>query len=172
MDYEISHELDVPLDALELALMSPDLASELLARVDTMRSIDVQAHDVSAEEIARTWRFEAKAPFKALAQYNVTREMMIWDEVWAYSRTTHVATFHIVPRPGVDLDANWRKRISAGGSYQLDALSDGRTRRTVAGHMDIDLRMVGPVIERLAIAELRKAYAAEVEALLSLCSLV
>jgi hypothetical protein len=172
MEYEISHELDVPIDALELALMSPDLASELLQRVDSMGAIDLKAHEVSDERIARTWRFEAKAPFKILAAYDITREMMIWDEVWEYNRATHVASFHIVPRPGVDLDANWRKRVSAGGRYQLDPLSDGRSRRTVVGHMDIGLRVVGPVIERLAIKELRKAYDAEAEALLSLCSLV
>ena len=172
MEYEISHELDAPLDALELALMSPDLATELLQRVDSMGSIDLTAHEVSEQRISRTWRFEAKAPFKLLEAYDITRDMMIWDEVWDYNRTTHVASFHIVPRPGVDLDANWRKRVRAGGRYQLDALSDGRSRRTVVGHMDIELRVVGPMIERLAIAEIRKAYAAEAEALLSLCSLV
>lgn len=172
MDFEVSHELDAPLDALELALMSPDLSSELLSRVDSMATIDVQSHEVSDERIARTWRYEAKAPLKILAAYDVTREMMIWDEVWTYDRTTHLASFHIVPRPGVDLDANWRKRVKSGGRYQLDPLSDGRCRRTVVGHMDIGLRMIGPMVERLAIAELRKAYAAEAEALLSLCSLV
>ena len=172
MEYDISHEIDAPLDALELALMSPDLASELLARVDSMAAIDVRAHEVSDARIHRTWRFEAKAPLKILSAYNVTREMMIWDEVWDYNRTTHVASYHIVPRPGVDLDANWRKRIQAGGRYQLDAIGDGRTRRAVVGHMDIGLRMIGPMVERLAIGELRKAYAAEAEALLSLCSLV
>lgn len=172
MEFEVSHELDAPMDALELALMSPELASELLARVDSMQDISVQSSEVSEDVIARTWRFEAKAPLKILAAYDVTREMMIWDEVWEYNRKTHVASFHIVPRPGVDLDANWRKRIQSGGRYQLDPIGDGRTRRTVVGHMDIGLRMVGPMVERLAVSELRKAYAAEAEALLSLCSLV
>ena len=172
MDFEVSHEIDAPLDTLELALMSPDLASELQRRVPSMAAITVQSHEVTDEQIQRTWRFEAKAPLKILSAYDVTREMMIWDEVWDYSRTTHIAEFHIVPRPGVDLDANWRKRIRSGGRYQLDPLSDGRCRRTVVGRMDIDLRMIGPVVERVAVAEMRKAYAAEAEALLSLCSLV
>ncbi len=172
MDFEVSHELDAPVDALELALMSPDLAAALLARVDSMRAIEVQSHEVSDQRITRTWRFEAKAPLKVLSAYEITREMMVWDEVWDYHRATHVASFHIVPRPGVDLEAPWRKRVSAGGRYQLDPLSDGRCRRTVVGHMTIDLRVVGPMVERLAVAELRKAYAAEAEALLGLCSLV
>ena len=172
MEYEYSHELDARIDAVELALMSPDLAAELLSRVDSMAAIDVVSHDVTDDRISRTWRFEAKAPFKILSAYDVTREMMVWDEVWDYNRVTHVASFHIVPRPGVDPDAAWRERIDAGGKYQLDPLGDGRSRRTVIGHMPIGWRVIGPMVERLALAELRKAYAAEAEALQSLCSLV
>ncbi len=172
MDFEISHELDAPIDAIELALMSPDLAGCLLERVDAMGAIDVREHEVSDTQFRRTWRFEAKAPLKILSAYDVTREMMIWDEVWEYDRTTHVASSHIVPRPGVDPDANWRKRLQSGGRYSLDRLGDGRARRTVVGHMKIGLRMIGPMVERIAVGELRKAYAAEAEALLSLCSLV
>jgi hypothetical protein len=171
MRFDISHELDVPVDTLELALMSPELAARLAERVDSMDSIAVVSHEVSAESIKRVWRFQAKAPLRVLSAYQVTREMMIWDEVWSYDRKTHVASFHIVPRPGVDPDANWRKRIDAGGTYQLDPLADGRTRRSVSGQMSIDLTMIGPVVERVAVAELKKAYAAEADALASLCSL-
>jgi hypothetical protein len=171
MRYDISHELDAPVDALELALMSPDLAARLSERLDSMETIIVQSHEVSDDAIRRVWRFQAKAPLSILRSYQVTREMMVWDEVWSYDRKTHVARYHIVPRPGVDPDANWRKRVEAGGSYQLDPLADGRTRRTVSGQMAIDLKVIGPMVERLAIAELKKAYAAEADALTSLCSL-
>ena len=57
------------------------------------------------------------------------------------------------------------------GEYQLDPLADGRTRRTVRGDIRVDLKVIGPVVERIAVAELRRAFAAEALALGSLSTL-
>ena len=77
----------------------------------------------------------------------------------------------MVPRGEDAGDAPWRRHFSSEGSYHLEPLEDGRTRRTVRGEMAIHLKLIGKVVERIAVAELRKAYDAEAEALRTLCTL-
>jgi hypothetical protein len=171
VQFEFRHEIDAPLDALESALMSPELGPLLGDKVDFLESVDAREHDVESDEFRRIWHFQAKAPLKILRGYNVTRDMMMWDEHCTYRRQNHVGAWHVVPRAGIDPDANWRNRFSAKGTYQLDPIEDGRTQRTVNGDISVGLKLIGRVVERLAVAELRRAYDAEADALRSLCEL-
>ncbi|MFP6685908.1 MAG: DUF2505 family protein, partial [Polyangiaceae bacterium] len=79
--------------------------------------------------------------------------------------------WRVIPRPGVDPDASWRKHFNAEGNFRLDPLSDGRTRRTVTGELEVQVKVIGGAIERVAVTELRRAYNVEAEALRSLCTL-
>jgi hypothetical protein len=171
MQFEISHEFDAPLDAIELAMMSPELGPLLARNMGNLESVQAVEHAVGEGEFRRVWRFQARSPLKVLEAYNLTREMMIWEEHSVYQREAHTADWFVVPRPGHDPDAAWRKGFSNKGTYQLDPLSDGRTRRTVVGHFAIPLKLIGGMIERIAVAEVRKAYDAEADALRSLCFL-
>ena len=127
MRFDISHEFDVPLDALELAMMSPDLAAMMSRHWDGIESIKAVTHELSDDTFERVWCFQAKAPLKALQGYNVTREMMAWHEHSSYRRADHTAEWHIVPK---DPSARWREYFTAKGTSQLTPLADGRTRRT------------------------------------------
>jgi len=168
VQFSISHELDMPIDAVELALMSPDLAAAFAERWDGVSDIDRIRHEVQGPRIERVWRCQARSPLKVLKGYEITRDMLTWEEHWTYERPDHSGSWYIVPRPGVDPDAAWRARFQMRGDYQLDPLADGRTRRTVRGDVRVDLKVVGSVVERIAVAELRKAFSAEAEALGSL----
>ena len=151
--------------------MSPALGPMLGEKLDMLESVHAQSHDVADDEFRRVWRFQARAPLKILSGYNITRDMMMWDEHTRYRLKKHMGEWHVVPRPGIDPDAPWRQSFSAKGTYQLDPLSDGRTRRTVAGDIFVKLKLIGKMVERVAIAEMRKMCAAEAEALEALCSL-
>jgi hypothetical protein len=170
VQFEISHEIDAPLDALELALMSPDLGPLVGHAMESLESVQTLTHEVDDDGFHRVWRFQARAPIKVLRGYEITRDMMSWDEEWTYRHRDHSARFNVIPRPGVDMDAAWRQRFESHGTYRLDPLADGRTRRTVSGTMRIDLKLIGKVVERFAVAELKKAYEVEAGVLLSLCS--
>lgn len=171
MQFEISHEFDAPLDSIELAMMSPDLGPLLGNTHNSLESVEALTHDLEGESFRRVWRFQARAPLKILSGYNITREMMTWEEHSTYERRSRTASWHVVPRGEDAGDAPWRRHFSSEGSYHLEPLEDGRTRRTVRGEMAIHLKLIGKVVERIAVAELRKAYDAEAEALRTLCTL-
>jgi hypothetical protein len=171
VQFEISHEFDAPLDAIELALMSPNLGSELGERFAALETIEALSHQVTDKEFLRIWRYQARAPLKILRGFDIARDMMTWEEHSNYRLAEHRAQWHVVPRPGIEPDAAWRKNFSAKGHYALAPIANGRTRRTVSGVLAISLKLIGSTIERIAIAELRKAYQAEADALRALCTL-
>lgn len=170
MHFSITHELDAPIDALELALLSPDLGPLLGDAMESLASVETRTHELDGDRFRRVWRFQARAPLKALRSLEVSREMMVWDERWTYRRSHRAAEWSILPRPEVDPEAPWRRNISAAGTYHLDPLADGRTRRTVSGDLKVVLKLIGPLVERMALAELKRAYAEEAKLLLSLCA--
>ena len=171
MRFEISHEFDAPLDVLELALMSPELPARLTDHGDMFESVETVQHDVGDKIFERIWKYQARTPLSLLKGYDITRDMLTWEEHTSYNLTEHTAQWHVVPRPGIDPDASWRKHFNAQGNFQLDPLSDGRTRRTVSGDLEIKVKVIGRAIERVAMKELRRAYDVEAEALRSLCTL-
>jgi hypothetical protein len=171
VQFEIIHEFDAPLDAIELAMMSPDLAPRLLERMASLESVQPVKHDIDEREFRRVWRFQARAPLKILEGYNVTRDMMTWDEHSVYRLDEHRADWFVVPRGDAALDAPWRKHFSASGRYRLEPLPDGCTRRVVNGELTIHLKLIGAMVERIAMSEVRRTYDAEADALRALSSL-
>ncbi|MBM4356650.1 MAG: DUF2505 family protein [Deltaproteobacteria bacterium] len=171
MHFEISHEFDAPLDVVELALMSPDLGRLLADRFAQMESVEPIEHVVDGRQFRRVWRFQAKVPLKALQGYRVPRDLLNWDEHSSYRLDDHSGQWNVVPRADANPDAAWRKRFRAAGTSHLAPLEDGRTRRTVVGELEVSVKVVGSVLERGVLLELRKAYDAEADALRALCAL-
>jgi len=171
MRFTIQHELDAPLDAIELAMMSPDLGPMLGHNFDSLESVQAIEHTLAATTFTRVWRFQARAPLKLLRNYRVSREMMTWDEHSTYQREARRADWCVFPGGDTDPQAPWRRHFSAEGSYRLDALDGGRTQRTVEGDLSVHLKLIGRMVERIALERLREAYAAEANALRMLCAL-
>jgi hypothetical protein len=171
VQFEISHEFDAPLDVVELALMSPDLGRLLADRFAQMESVQAIEHTVDGREFRRIWRFQAKVPLKALQGYRAPRELLNWDDHSSFRLDDHNGQWNVVPRGDGNPDASWRKRFRAAGSYHLARLEDGRTRRTIVGELEVSVKVVGTVLERGVLLELRKAYDAEADAIRSLCAL-
>jgi len=171
VQFEISHEIDAPLDVVELALMSPYLGRMLATRFAALESVAPIEHGVQAREFKRVWRFQVKPPLKVLEGRRIPRELLNWDDHATYRLDEHRGEWHVVPRGEADPDAAWRKRFRAEGTYHLEPLSDGRTRRTVVGDVEVKVKVVGKLVERIALVELKRAYEAEADALRSLCAL-
>jgi hypothetical protein len=166
--FEIVHEFDIPLDALELAVLSPSLCHKLAHRLPTMESIQQKEHVLKDDRLERVWSYRANMRLPPFARAYVTPEMMAWDERSVYDIKKHSSDWTIVPR----VKPEWRKYFMASGSYQLTTLESGRTKRTVSGTVELRVPVLRGVAEKLIVGEVKKTFDAEAETLRDLATLV
>lgn len=168
MHFEIVHEFDIPLDALELAVISPSLCSKLAARLSNMGGMQQKEHVLQGDRLERVWSYRANIRLPDFAKAYVTPEMMAWDERSIYDIKKHTADWSITPR----VKAEWRKYFASSGTYVLTTLDSGRTKRTVTGTIELRVPVLQQVAEKLIVAEVRKTFDAEAETLRDLATLV
>lgn len=167
MRFEISHDFDAPLDALELAVLSPhlgDVLREALAKTK-IESVSTLEHDLRDGTLRRVLEFQASAPFAFLKSYAIPRDAMSWQERSTYRLSEHSSTWSVHPKE------QYSRYFQSEGTYKLTELPDGRTRRTVTGELSVKVRLLGAVIERAALAEVRRTYDAEANTLKQLTTL-
>jgi hypothetical protein len=166
LHFEIIHELDAPLDAVELAVLSPDLGS-MMAKLlpNVLESVETLEHAFSEGNLRRVLRFQASAPLAMFRGYDLARDALSWEEESVYRLVDHASTWKVAPRP------KYRRYFQSSGTYKLEAVPEGRTRRTVAGDIAIKASLFTPIVLRMTIAEVRKMYDAEAETLRRLSTL-
>lgn len=168
MHFEISHELDAPVDVIELAFLSPEMGRMLaLALAPGIESVETVLHEVEDGELRRTLRFQASAPLSIFKGITVARDALCWETFAFYRLADHTSTWEVKPRE------QYRRYFRASGTYHLEAIPEGRTRRVVAGNLEIlvPVPMVGGLVERIALTEVRKTYDAEADTLRKLATL-
>ncbi|MBI4954695.1 MAG: DUF2505 family protein [Myxococcales bacterium] len=170
MRFQLHHDFDAPLVPVERALGDPGLGSAVALGTPSIESVTVVRHELGPDTLERVWRFQARAPFGILRGYGSAREMLCWEEHWRYVFAEHAGAWTVVPRGELAPDAPWRRYFTCEGSYTLEPLAGERTRRHVAGTVEVRLPLVGAVVERLGLREIRKAYAAEAATLRALCT--
>jgi hypothetical protein len=169
--FEIAHEFDIPLDALELAVISPSLVDKFGATVNRLRvgieKVTERSRSLRNGVLERVWRYQANVNVPQFARGHLTREMCAWDEQSVYEMARHRGRWTIVP----NVKPEWRRYFSSAGSYEIESLGDGRSRRVVQGELDLRVRVVRQVAERLILSEIRKAFDAEATTLRDMASL-
>jgi hypothetical protein len=172
VNFEIVHEFDIPLDALELAVISPGLVDAFGAKVRAMgagvQSVTERSHALKNGVLERVWHYQAQVRLPAFARGVVTPEMMAWDEHSRYESAPHRGKWSIEP----NVKPAWRKYFAASGTYALEVLGDGRSRRVVRGTLDLRVRVVRQVAERLIVSEVRKVFEAEAATLRDMATLI
>lgn len=168
MHFEVVHEFDIPLDALELAVISPNLFQELAHRLQRIESVQQKEHVVKDGRLERLWSYRANVRIPAFATKYVTPEMCCWDEKSIYDIRHHSSEWTILPH----VKPEWRKLFAAKGTYVLGQLGSGRTRRTVSGSIELRVPLVRQVAEKLIVAEVKKTFDAEADTLRELATLV
>jgi Protein of unknown function (DUF2505) len=166
--FQISHEFDVPLDALELAVLSPDLFSRLTKHLSNMEEVRQTKHNLADGVLERVWAFQANVKVPVFAKKVVTREMLSWNEESKYTIASHTAEWVVVP----NVRPEWQKYFHAEGTYKLMPLASGRTRRVVDGELSLKVPVVQKVAERAILGEVKKTFEAEAETLRDLATLV
>lgn len=171
VQFEIAHEFDIPRDALELAVISPDLAAKFGAMVRTLgtgiQQVTERSRSLDKGVLERTWHFQAHVRLPRFAAGYVTPEMMAWDEQSVYETGQHRGRWTLVP----DIKPEWRQYFAASGTYAIEALGDGRSRRTVRGELELRIPLVRQVAERLIVGEVRKTFEAEASTLRDMATL-
>jgi hypothetical protein len=155
VQFEVRHELDAPVEAVERSLFSAEMGPFLVARLPKMESIEIRELTEVAGVVTRVTHVQARSLFPIIDRWNVGKDVMQWDEHFAYRRADRAATYR------VDAVERFRSRIACGGTYALEPLPGGRTLRVIRAHFDVQVAILGPAIERLAISEVRAHYDAE-----------
>lgn len=168
MQFEVVHEFDIPLDALELAVISPNLFQRLASRLSNIESVQQKEHVLKDNTLERLWSYRANVRIPAFATKYVTPEMCAWDEKSTYDIKRHMSEWNIIPH----VKPEWRKLFTAKGTYALAQLGSGRTKRTIAGVLELRVPLVRQVAEKLIIGEVKKTFDAEAETLRELATLV
>lgn len=168
MQFEFVHEFDIPLDALELAVISPNLHAALANRLPNIASVQQKEHVLKDGRLERVWSYRANVAVPAFARKHVTPEMMAWDERSTYEIARHASEWTIQPH----VKPEWRKYFSAKGTYVLSSLGSGRSRRTVSGKIELHVPLVQKMAEKLIVSEVKKTFDAEAETIRDLATLV
>ncbi len=168
MHFEIVHELDIPLDAVELAVLSPDLFSKLKGHLTNMEEVRQKEHRLQGAVLYRVWAYQATVRVPVFAKKVVTRDMLSWDEASTYDLKAHTAEWSVVP----NVKPEWKKYFQASGKYSLVPNGGGRTKRTVEGDITLRVPVVQKMAERAILAEVRRMFDAEAETLREMATLV
>jgi hypothetical protein len=162
--FEIVHDFDVPLDAVEAAALSPELGARLARRLTRIESVETLDHAREDGAVRRVLRFQASAPLSLFRGTTVARDAMAWQEHWSYRLSEHTATWAVLPKE------QYRRYFRSEGTYRLEPCGPGRTRRTVVGELEIQIALMRGVAERMALSEVKKTYDAEADTLRELAT--
>ncbi len=167
MRFEISHDFDAPLDALELAVLFPLIGEKLTAALaqTKIESVETLEHDLKDGKLRRVLQFQASAPFAFLEKRTIPRDALSWQEHSTYSLADHASRWLVRPKE------QYTRYFHSEGTYRLTTLPDGRTRRTVTGRLEVFASLLSGLIERLAIVEVRRTWDAEADTLRQLTTL-
>jgi Protein of unknown function (DUF2505) len=159
--FKIAHELDLPVDALERALASPRLAERFDAAVQKLRvgveKITEHRRILAGGVLDRVRHYQASVTLPAFAISYLTGEHCVWDVESVYTMATHAGRWKVV----TNVKPEWRDHIASSGTYTVEALEGGRSRRTVEGDVDIRVPLVSWMVEKLVLAAVNKTLAAE-----------
>jgi hypothetical protein len=166
--FEIVHEFDIPLDALELAVLSPALVDRIAERLPNIGKVRQKEHKLEDGRLERVWSYNANVKLPGFAQKHLSPDMLAWDERSTYDLKRHASAWTIVP----NVKPEWKKYFTAAGSYELVPTSDGGTKRIVRGDLDLKVPVFGTMAERMIVSEVRKTFDAEAATLRDLATLV
>jgi hypothetical protein len=170
--FTIAHEFDIPLDALELAVISPSLVDKFAITVHKLgvgiEGVTERSRSLKNGTLERVWHYQANIKVPKFARGYITPEMTAWDEQSVYEMGKHRGKWTIVP----NVKPQWRKYFTATGSYRIEPLGDGRSRRVVEGDLELRVRVVRQVAERLIVGEVKKAFEAEAATLRDMATLI
>ncbi len=171
--FEIAHEFDIPFDALELAVISPTLVDKLGAKVQELGvgidSIRERTRSWNDGVLERVWHYPCQHSHPPVRPWlrdprdvRVGRAERLPDESASGANGPSRPTW----KP------EWQRFFSSAGTYEIQPLGGGRSRRIIKGELNLQVRVVRQMAERLIVSEVKKAFEAEAATLRDMATLI
>ena len=133
-----------------------------------IEGVTERSRSLKAGVLERVWHYQANIHIPQFARAYVTREMCAWDEQSVYQMSRHRGQWTIRP----NLKPEWSQYFASSGTYEIQALGGGRSRRIVRGELELRVRVVRQMAERLIVSEVKKAFEAEAATLRDMATLI
>lgn len=159
MRFEIEDRFEASRAELEALLEDPELYPRMARDLPGIERIELLAEDEADGVVRRRVRYtpaavDARLP--AAARGRLTAEMMVWVEESRFFRREHRLEYRVEP----NLPDKWRAKFASHGEFRFVEVAGG-VRRTIVGEVTVRMPLVGSLIERRLIQELRESFRAE-----------
>jgi hypothetical protein len=155
MYFEVEHEFEAPVEAVEAAMFDPDYPAFLLARHDVLTGVSPQAREEGAGLIHRKVRYTPRAVFDHVGPKKIPPEWFEFVEESTWHKQQRKLTFDNVP-----CTDKVARRFTNRGEILLEALSPTRTRRRARAELRLHnlpflLRPLAGMVEQIIGREAR-----------------
>jgi hypothetical protein len=156
--FGIDNRFAASLERFEALIEDPELYPRMQRALPGMAAIEVlswqEVDGVLTRKVRYTPRAEDKIP--AFGRAVITPEMLIWTEESAFDRRAHRIDYRIEP----NIPAKWRDRFASRGFFTF-AEHHGEVARRIEGEVTVRVPLLGGIVERMIIKELKHSFAAE-----------
>ena len=159
MRFEIEDMFAASRAELEALLEDPELYPRMARDLPGIERIELLAQDEADGVVRRRVRYtpagvDERLP--AAARGRLTPEMMVWVEESCFFRREHRLEYRVEP----NLPDKWRAKFTSRGEFTFAEVAGG-VRRTIVGEVTVRMPLVGGLIERRLVQELRTSFRAE-----------
>ena len=159
LEWATRDEIDAPLGEVERAVLDSSLLPEIVARAPMIAEASLVERIEGEHRIVRRVRMRS-AITPPLFLRVVEGDHLEWIEEVAWDRVAHTGRVTITP----NLRPERRHLLRCEGTYALMPRGE-RTEREVCITIDVGMRIVGPLVERLVASQLGPQLDAELAAL-------
>lgn len=165
MFFEVEHEFEAPVEAVEAAMFHPDYYAYLLAHHDVLTGLVPQTQQDSKDEIRRKVHYTPRPVFDHVGPKKIPPEWFEFVEESTWHKRDRKLTFDNVP-----CTDKVARRFSNRGEIVLEAISPTRTRRRARAELKLHnlpfmLRPLSGMVEQLIAREARKLLETEARVL-------
>jgi hypothetical protein len=144
MDFEIVHTFDAGREAVERAMLDPQLAPFLLEHMTLVRHIELLERKDDGAAVVRRVRYVPVPVISRIGAMQVKPEWMSWTEESRFDPRVHRVDFENVPQvPGV------AEVMEQRGVIRFEEAGPGKCRRTIRGSLRIKMPLVGRIVEKV-----------------------
>jgi hypothetical protein len=157
--FEIDDTFATSRAELEALLDEPDLYPRMareLPNIERIELLESEERDGVVRRLVRYTPRGAAERIPALARGRITPEMMVWLEESRFIRREHRLEYRVEP----NIPVQWKDQFTSQGEFTFSEVGNGVARK-IAGEVVVRVPMVGALVERHLIKDLRASFRAE-----------